>query len=632
VIAPLLVASLLGAGGHPPRATQAPVVVPNDNRVAAGRRAGDTVVVQLVARRATWRLDGDGAPGLTALAFAEDGGAPRIPGPLLRARVGTTFRVRVRNPLDDTLFVHGLASHRRTSGAADDSLIVLPHTAAETRFLVGVPGTYLYWAATSHTTLRTMQRRQADDGPLTGALVVDPPGPAPHDRVLVISGLSDTLDGAGENLRDGRNIRVRSFHGINGRAWPHTERFAAHVGDTLQWRVLNGSAHPHPMHLHGAYFRVDALGDGVRDSTYAPDLRPLVVTQLLRPGQTMAMTWSPDRPGTWLFHCHLNIHTEKLPPLDRPDVFHPLVDHHADPDHHVELGMGGMLLAVTVSGGAWPRHVTAPDAPPASARHLRLWVQSDSTVGDRWRRYGYVLEDGAPPARDSVPAAGPILVLTRGEPTAIDVVNRLDEPTAVHWHGMEIDNYYDGVVGLGGVGPQRTPAVRPGATFEVRVTPVRAGTFMFHSHFHDVQQQAGGLVGGLIVLEPGAHWDRAHDLPLLLSDRPDLLGVRLNGADVPTAIELRAGETYRLRLMNGTIGKPLLVAEIARDGEPVTWRAIAKDGRDLPPAQRTLRPSRTMIADGETMDFELMIEQPGDLTLHLTMPAMLATTVPLRVR
>ena len=33
-----------------------------------------------------------------------------------------------------------------------------------------------------------------------------------------------------------------------------------------------------------------------------------VVTQLMQPGATMAMTWTPERVGNWLFHCHIKAH------------------------------------------------------------------------------------------------------------------------------------------------------------------------------------------------------------------------------------------------------------------------------------------------------------------------------------
>ena len=51
----------------------------------------------------------------------------------------------------------------------------------------------------------------------------------------------------------------RNALAINGRSWPYTERIEATVGDSVRWRVINATARPHPMHLHGFYFRIDGL-------------------------------------------------------------------------------------------------------------------------------------------------------------------------------------------------------------------------------------------------------------------------------------------------------------------------------------------------------------------------------------
>ena len=51
------------------------------------------------------------------------------------------------------------------------------------------------------------------------------------------------------------------------------------------------------------------------------------------------------------------------------------------------------------------------------------------------------------------------------------------------------------------------------------------------------------------------------------------------------------------------------------------WRPIAKDGADLPDGQRALAPARLTIAVGETYDFELRADQPGDVALEVVRPA-----------
>src|SRR6476620_2942596 len=74
-------------------------VVPNDNRAPAGSLRDGILTLHLEAREARWYPDGEGAPSIVMQVFAEAGGEPRNPGPLIRVPAGTTIRVSVRNTL-----------------------------------------------------------------------------------------------------------------------------------------------------------------------------------------------------------------------------------------------------------------------------------------------------------------------------------------------------------------------------------------------------------------------------------------------------------------------------------------------------------------------------------------------------
>jgi hypothetical protein len=64
----------------------------------------------------------------------------------------------------------------------------------------------------------------------------------------------------------------------------------------------------------------------------------------------------------------------------------------------------------------------------------------------------------------------------------------------------------------------------------------------------------------------------------------------------------------------------------------VTWRAVAKDGADLPPSQ-AVAAGRLLTGPGETADFEVRVEQPGELRLEVDSPfAGWRVEVPVRVR
>jgi multicopper oxidase len=608
-----LIASLGTAFGTAP---SMPTAVPNDNRAPAGTRVGDTLFVRLAITVADWHILGDSTPAFTVSAFEEEGKPPSIPAPLIRVRVGTPIHVVIRNPLDDTLVVRGLSER----GGASDSLVVLPRGTADARFVRRSPGTYQYWA-----TLAAWQRalplppklrgqgllRPRFDAPLAGALVVDGPGPVPDDRIFVIG---ETDDQVPPLKKDPRGPVGRQFTVMNGRSWPYTERLQYAIGDTVRWRIVNATFQAHPMHLHGFYFRVDSHGSartGV-DTTYTSDQRRMAVTEVIGVGESAMLVWSPDRPGGWLFHCHLTNHIAMLPPVNQPgEIDYPAAHDHGDPDHHAVNGMNGLVLGITVTGR------TKAAARWRPAKRLRLFVQSDSTSADSSRRFGYVLQRGAEPRRDSIESPAPLLLLTRGEPTSIEVLNHLTEPTTVHWHGIEVgDSYYDGAAGWSGDAARKAPAIRPDASFDVHITPRRAGTFIYHTHFDEMRQQFGGLAGPLIVLEPGQRWDPTHDLLFFVSDATHGRAV-INGSASPAPIELNVGSVYRIRVANIASDRGTLVVRVVQDSTVTSWRPVAKDGFALPASQSTTRPSTARVGTGETADFEFTPATPGELRLEI---------------
>jgi FtsP/CotA-like multicopper oxidase with cupredoxin domain len=185
-------------------------------------------------------------------------------------------------------------------------------------------------------------------------------------------------------------------------------------------------------------------------------------------------------------------------------------------------------------------------------------------------------------------------------------VNNLPEATAVHWHGMELDNYYDGVHGFGGLGGRTTPLIEPGESFVVRFTPPRTGTFIYHTHMHDDRQLTSGLYGALLVLDPSMAPTYDPDTDHTLVIGRDGVGpapvMVLNGSRHPT-FSWRAGTRHRLRLINITRGDIVQLAVMTPSG-PVTWRPLTKDGAAVPPGETAPRDAKQTIAVGETYDFE----------------------------
>jgi FtsP/CotA-like multicopper oxidase with cupredoxin domain len=588
-------------------------IASNDNRTAAGVLRGGVLTVHLDARAGEWRPDGAGNPGVVVHAFAEAGRPLQIPGPLIRVPRGTEIRAIVRNTLDSALVVHGLYTR---GGPSADTVQIAPGATREVRFAAGTPGTYYYWASTSLTARLGLR---GSDSQLAGALIIDGDAtPAvPRDRVLVL-GFWTPKDSRGIVARD---EMVRFV--INGRTWPNTERLGYTVGDSVRMRIVNVGDAVHPMHLHGFYFNVDTRGGEGADTVLSQSPH-LVVTERTPPGRTFTLTWVPERAGNWLFHCHDNLHVLRNRPFDGTT---PTPEHLLHVKNHAMEMMGGLVMGIEVR----PRGPSAATADAGRRRPLRLIARVDSGGTDADPAYGYLLADGATttPARGPL-LPGPTIVLTRGEPVSITVVNRLPEATAVHWHGIELESYYDGVAGFSGTPTHVSPAIAPGDSFEARFTPRRAGTFMYHPHADEVRQQQAGLSGVIVVLEPGERYDPERDLVYLLSTprrTADAGVIFVNGTSTPAPRELRVGERYRIRVVNLHTARPSMIARFTRDSIPLAWRAIAKDGMVLPRDQATARPAVLQIGNGEAYDFELVPDAPGDatFTVHSAAGARLVT-------
>jgi FtsP/CotA-like multicopper oxidase with cupredoxin domain len=584
-----------------------PRVIVNDNRQPAGKLRAGVLTLRIEARLADWHPDGEDAVGATVPAFAEEGGPARIPGPLIRVPAGTEVALSLHNALAQGLTVRGLDDRlvAATAHPADRVIELAPGATQQVRVRLDAPGTYYYYGSTRH---QTFDWRSGDDAQLSGAIVVDPPGSHPKDRIFVIGVWSDT---AGRVLAQ----RQRILSTINGRSWPSTERLHYAVGDTVHWRVVNASTDSHPMHLHGFYYEVDAHGDGMRDSTYAPEQRPRANTEELGPGETMALTWVPERPGNWLFHCHLPDHFRANGPLGMKrtssDV-HPATASHGAMNHAL-AEMNGLVMGVIVRGKPSP----APtQAGTATRRALRLLVRPSAGGSAAKPYYAFSLQTGgAEPPPDSGLHVGPALVLTRGEPTSITVVNELDKPTAVHWHGIELESYYDGVAGFSGQGTHIAPVIAPHDSFVAHFTPPRAGTFIYHTHVDETVQQLAGLAGPLIVLEPGRALDSTDHTVLITTPHEwedELRSVLINGRAAPTPITVKSGVPQRLRIINMTTRRPRTRAELWHDSTLVMWRPLAKDGADLAARFQAATPARVPISIGETGDFEFVPSVGGD--------------------
>jgi FtsP/CotA-like multicopper oxidase with cupredoxin domain len=178
---------------------------------------------------------------------------------------------------------------------------------------------------------------------------------------------------------------------------------------------------------------------------------------------------------------------------------------------------------------------------------------------------------------------GPVIRARRGDEVKVRLINALDEPTAIHWHGVRLPNAVDGA-------PIRAP-VAPGASIDYRFTVPDAGTFWYHAT--ERRQQERGLYGALIVAETTAPpVDR--DVVIVFADRPrdGDPHFTLNG-EPALDIAARTNERLRLRFINASTSEVMnaridghRVFVMALDGEPAEPFASRDSRVGLGPGNR----------------------------------------------
>jgi FtsP/CotA-like multicopper oxidase with cupredoxin domain len=621
-----------------------PAATPNANTTAGGALRDGVLTVALDAHRVMWHPDGDSLPGRETTAFAEAGKTPSIPGPLIRVPAGTELRITVRNvDVGDTL-IFSVPFLRGGVGLAafGDSLLVPPGGAGEFRVTASTPGNFFYRAGGKDS----LSQALFIHGLLAGAVVVDSAAPAraPNDRIFVLLWSIDSLDTSSEP-----NFS-RTVFAINGLSWPHTERLSATVGDTLRWRIINLNADVHPIHLHGFYFRVDEYAAVSPPRDGQERAGRMVVTERMPGFSRMTITWVPERAGNWLAHCHFALHLLPQKILQASSL-NALLPSNGNGNHtggshanHAMSGMAGLVMGVTVH----PRPGERVAEPARGRRQLRLVTVRDTGFPDTLPSMRFRVEERGRPALDAGQGFSPPIVLMRDEPVSITVVNTLNEATAVHWHGIELESYFDGVAGFGGTGRRISPIIAPRDSFEVRFTPPRSGTFMYHSHVNEVRQHAAGLLGPLVIVDGARAMPADDHVFLIKAARAEPVGglpIEINGRINPDTVILRAGRPTRLRFISLTAVNPNATVWLTartdsssrnlQDSLVVQWRPVAKDGADLPPNARQPRLARQLIAMGETYDFEFTPPSPGIWRIEVRSAGangVLLTRVPLLAR
>ena len=252
---------------------------------------------------------------------------------------------------------------------------------------------------------------------------------------------------------------------------------------------------------------------------------------------------------------------------------------------------------------------------------------------------------------------GPTLEFTEGEYAVIYVENKMDVETSIHWHGLLLPNFYDGVPYL------TTPPIEPGHTLKYEFAIKQSGTYWYHGH--TMLQEQVGVFGSFVIHPKKEKLKYDKELVLMLSDwtnekpmsvlrnlkrgnewynyrkgtstplnqviKRGAFGAQMNfwkqrmeGADIadiyyPAFLingkesidysEFKPGEKVRLRIIDGGASTSFWMT--FGGGDSVL---VSADGLDIVPVKK----NKTFIAIAEAYDYIVTISENGKIEFKIT--------------
>jgi FtsP/CotA-like multicopper oxidase with cupredoxin domain len=270
--------------------------------------------------------------------------------------------------------------------------------------------------------------------------------------------------------------------------------------------------------------------------------------------------------------------------------------------------------------GAGVDPATLPAAKPTQTLNLKNGDTLDLTAGFvrrtiRGQQFVMYAFNGMVP--------GPLIRVAQQASITVRFHNRIELPSAVHWHGLRHDNRSDGVPGL------TQSAVAPGASFVYQVKFPDAGVYWYHPHVREDIEQAMGLFGNMIVdsPEPDYYSPVNREQSLVLNDlliHNDalvpfgkevadfaLMGrvgnvITVNG-EPEYALSAKLGEVVRFYLTNVSNARTY---NISLSGAPM--KVVASD---MSRFEREQRVPSVVLAPAERYVIEARFDKPGRYAL-----------------
>ena len=225
---------------------------------------------------------------------------------------------------------------------------------------------------------------------------------------------------------------------------------------------------------------------------------------------------------------------------------------------------------------------------------------------------------------------GPLIKAARGSTVIVDFTNEIEMPTTVHWHGLRLDNRFDGV-------PDVTqPPVLVGDSFTYEIYFRDTGIYWYHPHMREDIQQDLGLYGNMLVTPPETdYYGRVNREEVIILD--DILmdgqGPIPWGDRAPSHALM--GRFGNVMLVNGATGYHLEVDRgdvvrfyITNVANSRTFNMVFGGARlkvvasDVSKFEREEWVTSVVIAPAERYVVEVRFDEPGEIELTNSIQAI----------
>ena len=251
--------------------------------------------------------------------------------------------------------------------------------------------------------------------------------------------------------------------------------------------------------------------------------------------------------------------------------------------------------------------------------HIKVSMVRRTIAGHEMVMFGY---NGQYP--------GPLIQAPKDATIIVEVTNEIEMPTTIHWHGIRIENRFDGVPGV------TQTAIENGESFTYEVHVPDAGMFWYHPHVREDVQQDLGLFGNLLVTSPDPnYYGPAHREEVFVLD--DMLmddqGALPWGDSAPThALMGRFGNVmmvngrtdYRLSVKRGEVVRFFLTNVANTRTFNVTFgnARVKLVASDVGRFEREQWVPSVVIAPAERYVVDVRFDEPGEVAIANTIQAI----------